>query len=46
LLDVVTRTAGEDRDLARTHLVELFTIVGTEDPRVAAARRKLLAALF
>ena len=36
LLDVVRRTAGEDRDQARTHLVELFGIVGDEDPRVGA----------
>jgi putative thioredoxin len=46
LLDVVRRTAGEDRDLARTHLVELFGIVGDEDPRVGPARRALMTALF
>jgi putative thioredoxin len=46
LLDVVRRSAGEDRDLARTHLVELFAVVGDEDPRVGAARRRLMAALF
>ncbi|MGY1803490.1 tetratricopeptide repeat protein [Blastococcus sp. SYSU D00922] len=46
LLDVVRRTAGEDRDRARTHLVELFAVVGDEDPRVGAARRQLMAALF
>ncbi|MDX6374916.1 MAG: putative thioredoxin [Nocardioidaceae bacterium] len=46
LLAVVTRTAGEDRDLARTHLVELFAVVGNDDPRVGSARRKLMAALF
>jgi putative thioredoxin len=46
LLDVVRRTAGEDRDLARTHLLELFAIVGDSDPRVGAARRQLTAALF
>jgi putative thioredoxin len=46
LLAVVGRTAGEERDLARTHLVELFAVVGNEDPRVGAARRKLMAALF
>ena len=46
LLDVVRRTAGEDRDAARTHLVELFGIVGDEDPRVGPARRALMTALF
>jgi len=46
LLDVVRRTSGEDRDQARTHLIELFGIVGDADPRVGAARRQLTAALF
>jgi putative thioredoxin len=46
LLDVIPRTTGEDRDRARTHLVELFAVVGSDDPRVTAARRKLMAALF
>jgi putative thioredoxin len=46
LLGVVRRTAGEDRDLARTHLLELFAVVGDDDPRVSAARRSLAAALF
>jgi putative thioredoxin len=46
LLDVVRRTSGDDRDHARKHLVELFEIVGDQDPRVMAARRKLSLALF
>jgi putative thioredoxin len=46
LLDVVRRTSGEDRDRARKHLVDLFAVVGDEDPRVAAARRQLTLALF
>ena len=46
LLAVVRRTAGEDRDMARKHLVELFGIVGDDDPRVGTARRALTAALF
>ena len=46
LLAVVRRTAGSDRDLARKHLVELFGIVGDDDPRVGAARRALTSALF
>jgi putative thioredoxin len=46
LIDLVRRTAGDDRDAARTHLVELFAIVGDDDPRVGPARRKLTTALF
>jgi putative thioredoxin len=46
LIDVVRRTSGDDRDKARTHLVELFALVGDADPRVGAARRQLSAALF
>ncbi|MGK5114985.1 MULTISPECIES: tetratricopeptide repeat protein [unclassified Geodermatophilus] len=46
LLDVVRRTAGEDRDLARRHLVELFGVVGDQDPRVGKARRDLTIALY
>jgi putative thioredoxin len=46
LVDVVRRTAGDDRDRARQHLVELFDVVGGEDPRVVAARRRLMAALY
>ncbi|MFW3169397.1 tetratricopeptide repeat protein [Geodermatophilus sp. CPCC 206100] len=46
LLDVVRRTTGEDRDGARKHLVELFSVVGDQDPRVGAARRELTLALY
>jgi putative thioredoxin len=46
LIELVRRTTGDDRDAARTHLVELFSIVGDDDPRVGPARRRLTAALF
>lgn len=46
LVDTVQRTAGDDRDAARTRLLELFEVVGAEDPRVTAARRALARALF
>ena len=46
MLAVVRRTAGEDRDQARKHLVGLFEVVGDQDPRVMAARRQLSLALF
>ena len=35
-----------DRETARAHLVDLYTVVGTDDPRVQASRRRLAAALF
>jgi len=45
LLDAVRVSAGDERDAARERLVELFEVVGGDDPRVAAARRALAAAL-
>ncbi|MFC5141557.1 tetratricopeptide repeat protein [Actinomycetospora rhizophila] len=46
LVQTVARTAGDDRDRARTHLVELFELFGTEDERVTTARRALARALY
>ncbi|MFF0159466.1 tetratricopeptide repeat protein [Streptomyces sp. NPDC005263] len=46
LIDTVRRTAGDDRDTVRRRLLELFEVVGGDDPRVAAARRALARALF
>ncbi|MGW5326721.1 tetratricopeptide repeat protein [Streptomyces sp. NPDC004014] len=46
LIDAVRRTAGEDRDAVRRRLLELFEVVGPEDPRVVGARRALARALF
>ncbi|MFJ9716369.1 tetratricopeptide repeat protein [Streptomyces sp. NPDC101213] len=46
LIDTVARTAGDERDAARLRLLELFEVVGPDDPRVAAARRALARALF
>ncbi|MEU0332478.1 tetratricopeptide repeat protein [Streptomyces sp. NPDC006193] len=46
LIDTVQRTAGEDRDKVRLRLLELFEVVGPEDPRVVGARRALARALF
>ena len=46
LIDTVRVTSGIDRDRVREHLVELFEVVGSDDPRVIAARRALSAALF
>jgi putative thioredoxin len=46
LLETVRRSGGADRDRARTRLLELFELIGPDDPRVAAARRELSRALF
>lgn len=46
LIGTVRRTRDEDRDAARKHLLELFEVLGSSDPRVAQARRSLTSALF
>ena len=46
LVDTVRRTAGDDRDRARQHLLGLFAAVGNADPRVLKARQNLASALF
>lgn len=46
LIDFIRRSAGDDREKARAHLVSLFTIAGPDDPVVATARRSLASALF
>jgi putative thioredoxin len=46
LLELVRRSAGADRDAARTHLVGLFDLVGNQDERVPKARTALANALF
>jgi putative thioredoxin len=46
LVGVVSRTAGDDRDRARGHLVGLFELFPSDDQRVATARRALARALF
>jgi len=46
LIDTVRATSGDDRDRARKHLVELFELIGPEDPRVGKSRLALANALF
>ncbi|MBP5936844.1 tetratricopeptide repeat protein [Streptomyces acidiscabies] len=46
LIETVRRTVGDDRDAVRVRLLELFEVIGPDDPRVAAARRALARALF
>jgi putative thioredoxin len=46
LIDLVRRTSDDERDRARTHLVELFDVIPADDPRLIGARRALANALF
>ena len=46
LVDLVRRTAGDERERVRVRLVDLFEVVGAEDPRVGPARRALASALY
>jgi putative thioredoxin len=46
LVDLVRRSAGDERNRAREHLLGLFAAVGNEDPRVLRGRQNLASALF
>ncbi|MFD3452989.1 tetratricopeptide repeat protein [Streptomyces sp. NPDC058691] len=46
LVDAVRRSTGADRDAARMRLLELFEVIGPDDPRVTAARSALARVLF
>jgi putative thioredoxin len=46
LIDLVRRTAGDERNRAREHLLALFGAVGNTDSRVLRARQNLASALF
>ena len=46
VIALVRRSAGDERELARRHLLGLFEVVGTDDAQVTAARRRLASALF
>lgn len=46
LLDLLPGADPETRDAVRSRLLELFDIAGTDDPRVAAARKRLANLLF
>ncbi|MFE9119481.1 tetratricopeptide repeat protein [Streptomyces sp. NPDC007172] len=46
LVETVRRTFGDDRDAARVRLLELFDVIGGDDPRVSAARTALARVLF
>ncbi|MEU1346095.1 tetratricopeptide repeat protein [Streptomyces sp. NPDC005775] len=46
LIEAVRRNFGDDRDRVRLRLLELFEVIGPEDPRVGAARTALARVLF
>ncbi|MFD6180179.1 tetratricopeptide repeat protein [Streptomyces goshikiensis] len=46
LVDTVRVTAGDERDAVRVRLLELFDVIGADDPRVSAARTALARVLF
>jgi len=46
LLDLVPTVFGADREALRVRLVEYFELIGVDDPRVVAARRRLANALY
>jgi len=46
LVDLVRRTAGDERNQAREHLLAMFAAVGNDDPRVLKGRQALASALF
>ncbi|MFB6620312.1 tetratricopeptide repeat protein [Streptomyces sp. NPDC056367] len=46
LVDTVRVTFGEERDAVRLRLLELFEVIGADDPRVTAARTALARVLF
>jgi putative thioredoxin len=46
LVELVRRSAGDERNAAREHLLGLFGAVGNEDPRVLKGRQALANALF
>jgi putative thioredoxin len=46
LVGFVKRTAGDDRDRARNHLLELFSVLDPDDERIVLGRRALANALY
>jgi putative thioredoxin len=46
LLAAIRASSGGQREQARLRLVELFNVIGNEDPRVTAARKELGKALY
>jgi putative thioredoxin len=46
VLGVIKRTAGDERNRARLHLLDLFEVLSPDDDRIKKARTRLTALLF
>ena len=46
LLTVFPSLDADGKKLVRERIVEMFEVVGTDDPRVAVARRRLASLLY
>ena len=46
MIDLVRVSAGDEREQAKNHLLQLFAVVGSHDERVRKARTALMSALF
>lgn len=46
LVSLISKLADDDRERVRRRLIELYAVVGNNDPRVAASRQKLARVLF
>ncbi|WP_420098849.1 tetratricopeptide repeat protein [Corynebacterium sp.] len=46
LIERIRVTSGEERDAARSRLLEIFSMYDTADPEVIAARTRMASALF
>jgi len=46
LVDLISSTAGDERERVRLRLVDYFAVLGPEDPRVGPARRRMTSALY
>lgn len=46
LVSLIARLVDDDRERVRRRLIELYAVIGNNDPRVAASRQKLARVLF
>jgi len=46
MVSLISKLADDDRERVRRRLIELYAVVGNNDPRVAASRQKLARVLF